>query len=54
MMVRQKWNSTPKKFILLVKIRLHSRIEDKFLTDHLLIYIEKEISKNFTIEMIMD
>jgi hypothetical protein len=44
----------PKKFTLLVKIRLCSSIEDGFLVDHLLVYIEKEISKDSTTEMIMD
>ncbi|KAG7968740.1 hypothetical protein I3843_08G170200 [Carya illinoinensis] len=38
----------------LIKTRLHTRMEDEFLADHLLIYIEKEIAKNFTSEMIMD
>jgi hypothetical protein len=43
-----------KKKILLVKTRLHSRMEDEFLTDHLLVYIKKEIAKDFTTIMIMD
>jgi hypothetical protein len=34
-----------KKFTLLVKTRLRSRMEDEFLTDHLLVYIEKEITR---------
>lgn len=42
-----------KKFTLLVKTRLRSRIEDDFFVDHLLVYIEKEISKDFTIKMII-
>jgi hypothetical protein len=29
----------------LVKTRLHTRIEDEFLADHLVVYIEKEIAK---------
>ncbi|KAG7968215.1 hypothetical protein I3843_08G142400 [Carya illinoinensis] len=33
---------------------LHIRMKDEFLADHLLVYIEKEIAKNFTSEMIMD
>jgi hypothetical protein len=40
--------------IKLIKTRLRSRIEDKFLADHLVIYIEKEIAKDFTTEMIID
>jgi hypothetical protein len=36
----------------LVKTRLHSRMEDEFLADNLVIYIKKEIAKNFTTEMI--
>ena len=38
----------------LVKSRLHIRMEDEFLADHLVVYIEKEIAKTFTSEMIMD
>ncbi|XP_059436119.1 uncharacterized protein LOC132169046 [Corylus avellana] len=38
----------------LVKTRLRTRMEDEFLADHLVVYIEKEIAKNFTSEMIMD
>jgi hypothetical protein len=37
----------------LVKTGLHSRMEDEFLADHLVIYIKKEIAKDFTTEMIM-
>jgi hypothetical protein len=33
---------------------LFPRIKDEFLTDHLLVYIEKEIAKDFAIEMIID
>jgi len=44
----------PKIFSLLVKTRLHSRIEDEFLADYSLVYIEKEIYKYFTTEMIID
>jgi hypothetical protein len=29
-------------------------MEDEFLTDHLLVYIKKEIAKDFTTIMIMD
>ncbi|KAG6646247.1 hypothetical protein CIPAW_08G180800 [Carya illinoinensis] len=38
----------------LIKTRLHTRMEDEFLADHLLVYIEKEIVKNFISEMIID
>jgi hypothetical protein len=38
----------------LVKTRLRSRMEDEFLADNLVVYIEKEIAKDFTTEMIMD
>ena len=37
-----------------VKTRLRNRMEDEFLVDNLVVYIEKEIAKNFTVEMIMD
>jgi hypothetical protein len=40
--------------IKLVKTRSHSRMEDEFLVDNFVIYIEKEIAKDFTIKMIMD
>ena len=38
----------------LLKTRLHKRMEDEFLADNIIVYIEKEIAGNFTIEMIMD
>jgi hypothetical protein len=38
----------------LVKTKLRSRMEDGFLADNLLVYIEKEIAKDFTTEMIMN
>ncbi|XP_062152108.1 uncharacterized protein LOC133860537 [Alnus glutinosa] len=38
----------------LIKTRLRSKMEDEFLADHMVVYIEKEIAKNFTSEMIMD
>jgi hypothetical protein len=40
--------------IKLVKTRLRSIVEDEFLADNLVVYIEKEIAKDFTTEMIMD
>ncbi|KAG6725692.1 hypothetical protein I3842_02G044800 [Carya illinoinensis] len=39
---------------LAISKKLRTRMEDKFLADHLLVYIEKEIAKNLTSEMIMD
>ena len=38
----------------LLKKRLCNRMEDEFLADNMIVYIEKEIAGNFTIEMIMD
>ena len=38
----------------LLKTRLRNRMEDEFLADNMIVYIEKEIVENFTIEMIMD
>ena len=38
----------------LLKTRLRNRIEDAFLADNMIVYIEKEIVGNFTVEMIMD
>jgi hypothetical protein len=38
----------------LVKTRLRNRMEYEFLADHLLVYIEEEIAKDFSTEMIMD
>ena len=38
----------------LLKTRLRNRMEDEFLTDNMIVYIEKEIAGNFTIEMIMN
>jgi hypothetical protein len=38
----------------LVKTRLRGRMEDVFLADNLVVYIEKKIVKDFTTEMIMD
>ena len=37
-----------------LKIRLRNRIEDELLADNMIVYIEKEIAGNFTVEMIMD
>ena len=38
----------------LLKTRLCNRMEDEFLADNMIVYIEKEIVGNFTIEMIID
>ena len=38
----------------LLKRRLRSRIKDELLTDNMIVYIEKEITRNFIAEMIMD
>jgi hypothetical protein len=38
----------------LVKTRLCTRMEDEFLADSLIVYIEKKIAKTFTSKMIMD
>ena len=38
----------------LLKTRLRNRMEDELLADNMIVYIEKEIAGNFTMEMIMD
>ena len=38
----------------LLKTRLCNRMDDEFLAHNMIVYIEKEIAGNFTIEMIMD
>jgi hypothetical protein len=38
----------------IVKIRLRNRMEDDFLTNYLIVYIEQEIAERFTIDMIID
>jgi hypothetical protein len=38
----------------IVKIRLRNRMEDDFLANYLIVYIEKEIAERFTIDMIID
>ena len=38
----------------LLKTRLRNKMEDKFLVDNMIVYTEKEIAGNFTIEMIID
>ena len=38
----------------LLKTRLHNRMEDELLADNTIVYIEKKIFGNFTMEMITD
>jgi hypothetical protein len=38
----------------IVKTRLRNLMEDDFLTNYLIVYIEKEIAETFTIDMIID
>ena len=38
----------------LLKTRLCNRMEYELLADNMIVYIEKEITENFTVEMIMD
>jgi hypothetical protein len=48
--------STERAFSMMkiVKTRLRNRIEDDFLANYLIVYIEKEIVERFTINMIID
>jgi len=51
-------NSQPTKrafsTINIVKTRLRNRMENDFLANYLIVYIEKEIAERFTIDMIID
>ena len=38
----------------LLKTRLRNRMEDELLVDNMIVYTEKEIAGNLTVEMIMD
>ena len=38
----------------IVKIRLHNKIENEFLSDNLTVYIEKEVTENFIVDSILD
>jgi hypothetical protein len=38
----------------IVKTRLRNRMEDDFLANYLIVYVEKEIAERFTIDMIID
>lgn len=40
--------------INIIKTRLYNKIEDDFLVNYLIIYIEKKIAKNFIINYIID
>jgi hypothetical protein len=40
--------------IKIVKTRLSNQINDDFLVNYLIVYIEKEIAERFTIDMIID
>jgi hypothetical protein len=40
--------------IKIVKTRLRNRMEDDFLANYLIVYIEKEIVERFTINMIIN
>ena len=39
--------------IKIFKIRLHNKVEDKFLKNSLILYIKKEIAKKFTVDQII-
>ena len=38
----------------IIKTRLHNKMKDEFLTDNLVIYIEKEILEAFSLDSILD
>jgi len=38
----------------IVKTRLHNQMEDDFLANYLIVYIEKKIDERFTIDMIIN
>jgi hypothetical protein len=37
-----------------VKTRLHNKMDDKFLANTLVVYIEREIFENFNFDLILD
>ena len=39
---------------VLPNVQEFNRMEDELLTDNIIVYIENEIARNFTVEMIMD
>ena len=40
--------------IKIIKTRLYNRMEDDFILNYLIVYIEKEIAERFTIDMIIN
>jgi len=38
----------------IVKTRLHNKMDDEFLADNLVVYIEREISESFNSDLILD
>ena len=48
--------TTERSFLVMriVKTRLRNKIEDEFLTDSLIMYIEREIEKKLSIESIVN
>lgn len=38
----------------IIKTRLHNKIEDEFLTNNLVVYIEREIAKTFDLDLRVD
>jgi len=38
----------------IIKTRLRNKMEDEFLADNMIIYIEKEIAENFSSDSIID
>jgi hypothetical protein len=38
----------------IVKTRLRNKMDDEFLADNLVVYIEREISKSFNSDLILD
>jgi hypothetical protein len=48
--------TTEQAFLIMkiVKTRLHNKMEDEFLADNLLVYIEREIFESFNSDLILD
>ena len=38
----------------IIKTRLRNKMEDDFLTDYMIVYIERELAEKFTTDMIID
>ena len=51
---RQTEISTETVFITLVKTNLRNKMENDFLTDSLMLYIEKDIASTFSLDSIVD